>query len=209
MVTNGIVLPGYVNRYQKYEVYQPITQTPTTEAFYPEIALCLSGRKYALKYLIEKGLSKIDKINSPYYWSNKVFFLSQYSPPKKYLFNSEFEKTKYMISHEETNCASVTWHSQKKLYQNLFRSQDSFVLLDLIVPKLRDDLEILLLTINEQNVSGIYQNPSLFAFANLIHQLTFSKTMIIRKPYPFHHGAHLKQNNISFLDYTTSKFVNL
>lgn len=143
------------------------------------------GCKYALKYLKENGLSKIDQINSPYYWSIKVFFLSHYSPPDKYLFNSEFEKPKYMINHEETNGTCVTWYSQKKLYQNLFRSKDSFVLLDLMVPKLTDDLEMLLLTVNEQNVSGIHQNPSLLAFANLMYQLTFSKTVIIRKPYPF------------------------
>lgn len=32
LVTNGIVLAGYVTRYEKYEVYEAITQTPTTEA---------------------------------------------------------------------------------------------------------------------------------------------------------------------------------
>ena len=138
------------------------------------------GRKYA-KYLNEKPLGKI---NSSNYWSNKFFIVTDASLSNENL-DLEIEKPKYMISHEETNDACITWHSHKKLYQKLSTYKNYFVLLKLMISKLEEVPELILLTINEQNVSGIHQNPQLIVHLNLMYRLSFSKTVFIRKPYPF------------------------
>ena len=58
LVINDIVLIGYMSRYQKYGVYQDVSCTPTTKAFYPQLTFCLSDRKDALKHLKRKTLGE-------------------------------------------------------------------------------------------------------------------------------------------------------
>ena len=182
LVVNGYAFTQYVTKYQKREVYQSLSYTSTNQAYYPQITFCLFGREDALEYLKEKTMN-IPNTNS--FWSNNVFILSQYSPFNKSLFSKFVERPKFVISHKETNGTCITWHNYKKLYQNLFSYENSFILLDLHVPKVQRGLSLISLTVNEQNVSGIHQNPHLLVLENRWYQLTFSKTVIIRKPYPF------------------------
>ena len=116
-----------------------------------------------------------------------------------------------MISHDETNGTCVTWHSQKELYQNLFRSEDVFVSLILWVPKKDYDKNILLATVNEQNVSGIHQNPHLAVLPNLLYHVTLSKTAIICKQYPCPSHCTYKTRERKFpglYNQDVCKFVN-
>ena len=182
LVVNGYVLTKYVTKYQKHEVYQSLSYTSTTQAYYPQITFCLLGREDALKYVKEKTMNIP---NTHYFWSNNVFIVSQYSPNDKSLFSDFVERPEYVISHKETNDTCITWHNYKKLYQNFFSSENSFILLHLFVPKVYHSINTMVLTINEQNVSGIHQKSHLLVFGNRWYQLTFSKTVISRKPYPF------------------------
>ena len=116
-----------------------------------------------------------------------------------------------MISHEETNDACITWHSHKKLYQKLSTYKNYFVLLKLMISKLEEVPELILLTINEQNVSGIHQNPQLIVHPNLMYRLSFSKTVFIRKPYPFPSRCTFKTKQHKFAglyNQKVCKFVN-
>ena len=182
LVVNGYVLTHYVTKYQKHDVYQSLSYTSTTQAYYPQITFCLFYREVALAYFKEKTMNLP---NTHYIWSNNVFILRQRSPSNKSLLPQFVERFNYVISHKETNGTCITWHNYKKLYQNLFSSENSFILLDLLVPKVQRGLSLISLTVNEQSVSGIHQNPHLLVFENRWYQLTFSKTVIIRKPYPF------------------------
>ena len=42
-ITTGIIVHGFITKYQKYEVYQNISTTATIKPYYPQITFCLSA----------------------------------------------------------------------------------------------------------------------------------------------------------------------
>lgn len=42
-ITTGVIVHGFITKYQKYEVYQSISTTATIKSYYPQITYCLSA----------------------------------------------------------------------------------------------------------------------------------------------------------------------
>ena len=42
-ITTGVIVHGFITKYQKYEVYQSISTTATIKSYYPQITFCLSA----------------------------------------------------------------------------------------------------------------------------------------------------------------------
>ena len=90
-----------------------------------------------------------------------------------------------ITSHEKTNSSCVTWHGKKIIFQDEING--STVRLTLYVPKniSPHSSNIVSVTIAEQNVSGVLQEPQITMKEGKKHIVTLSKTVTMRKPKPF------------------------
>ena len=192
--TTGIIVYGFITKYQKYEVYQSISTTPTIKPYYPQITFCLSAfhpkwqailcRQIHTAKCTELPKKKtLNKTKSSNFWSNHIFMVKQILITNNSI-NFSINSID-IISHEETNGTCITWHFKKTLHETLFTY--SFLMLELYVPKdlLPSNLPDVSVAISEQNTSGIHLRPQFYLKPGDFYHIKLSKTVTIRKPKPY------------------------
>ena len=193
-ITTGIIVYGFVTKYQKYEVYQSISATPTIKPYYPQITFCLSAFHPKWQAILCKQIYTVkckdlpkkkpwNNTKSLKFWSNHIFMVEQILITNNSInFAINLLDT---ISHQETNGTCITWHYKKKLHEVLFTY--SFLMLKIYVPKdlLPSNLPDVSVAISEQNTSGIHLRPQFYLTPGDFYHVRLSKTVTIRKPKPY------------------------
>ena len=190
----GLAFTGFLKKYHKYEVYQSVYSTPTTEAFYPQITFCLSAYQPKWQALLCKEIHYIscktiqkeklwNKTNKGSFWSNGIFIIKQ-----TFITNNTINMSinqSHIVSHEETNDTCVTWHFKKSLREVLFTFSTLHLNLHVREDLLPSNFQDITVAISEQNVSGIHLMPKFSLSPGDDYIMRLSKTVTIRKPKPY------------------------
>ena len=205
LIVSGFIIKIFATKYQRHDVYQSHSSTFTARLYYPQVTFCLlnlSPRYRPPKYfsICDTGIRKnqsCNKYKGPFAWSNRVFIIKQFLGSTAN-FGTIRINPNDIINHEETNGSCITWHAKKTIFQDGLKR--STVRLTLYVPKNISprSLNVISVTVVEQNVSGIFQEPQITMKEGEKHIVTLSKTVTIRKPKPFPSNCTYKTKEHKF-----------
>lgn len=204
LACSGLFTNIYVMKYRGHEIYQSVLERAETKAYFPQVTFCVLNLHPLFCEQFNACGRNIpenqpwSKSRSSFIWSNNVFIITSVYIKNIFQFDNLEIKPGDIISHEEVNDSCVTWHGQKRLYHHPFHM--NVVALYLYVPQsiVRYVDPFLTVTIESQNISGLFQNPQVILKPGFSAAADLSKTFIIRKANPFPSNCIDKMKETNF-----------